>query len=354
LPSTPGPHYWAPFEVAPFATLRGSSGSFDPTQAPRTGTEAELDTGSAFTGWNLHPLVTKEIILIGGVITPARASDSTSEKPVAAKVDSSAASPQESAEVISEVYTQKPATISTPATGASRDSPASTTATSTPAASQSEPHESLTHTTTSATTEQSPAGRPIPFAEPRTFLAPTAAAPALSQTAALVHHAIGLSPIALLGTVGLTNAALPVVSTFLSADAATTTDFPLPSDLAITQPPPAPVQPPTPNTTIDDLSPINVDLPRGVPVAGILGVDAEKLGAATQQVLEHISELGTTLGDAVDVPEEYAWFGTAVVLTGGAGYAVRMNRRSRRLQPGPLGSGSVVARWGDDHDSRIR
>ena len=65
-------------------------------------------------------------------------------------------------------------------------------------------------------------------------------------------------------------------------------------------------------------------------------------------------DLGAEWADGLDGTAGYLWLGGAALLTGWTGHALWANWKSRRSGRVPIGSGSVVARWGEEHDAGLR
>jgi hypothetical protein len=187
----------------------------------------------------------------------------------------------------------------------------------------------------------------------RAYLSPeSAGSGATVRVATAIAEAVSTGPAALATAIIAPTAAaggapafLPVGAAPGSADGAGD-----PDPLSIPSGPPAP-QPergPARTVTIEDLIPIDVDLPSGVPIAGLLGLESQEVGAAAQRLLDRVADLTPDLPEVVEVPTEYAWFAAAAFLTGGAGYALWTNRKARRPELGLLPTG-----WGEGHDGRL-
>lgn len=115
----------------------------------------------------------------------------------------------------------------------------------------------------------------------------------------------------------------------------------------------APIPVPESPAVVDAATPIDVDTPRAAPLAGLLGLDVGAIEDQARQLLARVSDL-------VGVPDELGgteglwWMLSAAVLTGGAGYAVWANRHRARPNRFTAGPDSVLVRWGEEHDSRVR
>jgi hypothetical protein len=102
----------------------------------------------------------------------------------------------------------------------------------------------------------------------------------------------------------------------------------------------------------DAPTPIEVDLPGAVPLAGLLGVDAAALEGQARQLLARVADLAG-LPDELGGAGGSAWLPAAAVLTGGVGYALWANRRWSRTGRPALGPDSVLVRWGEEHGARV-
>ncbi|MDB5311798.1 MAG: hypothetical protein JWO38_6000 [Gemmataceae bacterium] len=92
------------------------------------------------------------------------------------------------------------------------------------------------------------------------------------------------------------------------------------------------IRPADPTPPGGDAGPVDADLPGGVPVAGLLRLDCARLEAGARHLVSCVSDLGLELPEEINVPVEFGWLTTAVVLSGGAGYALWVNRSA--LRPG--------------------
>jgi hypothetical protein len=134
--------------------------------------------------------------------------------------------------------------------------------------------------------------------------------------------------------------------------AATTTEPTGPGPTATT--PPIVPDPGAPPVVVDAADPIEVDVPGGVPLAGLFGLDTAALEGQARQLLARVTDLAAGLPENLGGPEGSTWLVSAAVLTGGVGYALWANGSRRRTARVAVGPDSVLARWGEEHDSRLR
>jgi hypothetical protein len=105
---------------------------------------------------------------------------------------------------------------------------------------------------------------------------------------------------------------------------------------------------------VDAADPIDVDVPGGLPLAGLLGIDSAALEAQARRLLDRVADIAAGLPDELGGTEGSAWLVSAAVLTGGVGYALWANRSRGRAARVVAGPDSVLARWGEEHDTRLR
>jgi hypothetical protein len=118
--------------------------------------------------------------------------------------------------------------------------------------------------------------------------------------------------------------------------------------------PTAPIVPgPELPAVVDAATPIDVDLPGGMPFAGLLGIDVAALEGQARQLLAQVADLAAGLPDELSGAADSAWLPAAAVLTGGVGYALWANRKQSRTGWPALGPDSVLVRWGEEHDARV-
>jgi hypothetical protein len=77
------------------------------------------------------------------------------------------------------------------------------------------------------------------------------------------------------------------------------------------------------------LTPIEVNVPNGSPIAGEIGLNASDLDERVSRVLASISSLGEDITLELEQPDAYAWLVAAGLLSVGAGYTVWVNRKSQ-------------------------
>lgn len=112
---------------------------------------------------------------------------------------------------------------------------------------------------------------------------------------------------------------------------------------------PCPDLPPAPATSPWDAAPIVVDVPAGLPILGLLGLDTATLEAGAWRVLERVAGAGPGPTEEEGVNR---WFAAAVVLAGGAGGALWVNYRHRRGRVAGVLPCGILMRWGSEHDGR--
>lgn len=117
---------------------------------------------------------------------------------------------------------------------------------------------------------------------------------------------------------------------------------------------PAVVPEPGTPPVADDTDPIDVDVPRGSPLAGLLGIDTAALEAQARRLLNRVADIAAGLPDELGGAEGSSWLVSAAVLTGGVGYALWANRSRGQAARVVAGPDSVLARWGEEHDTRLR
>jgi hypothetical protein len=103
--------------------------------------------------------------------------------------------------------------------------------------------------------------------------------------------------------------------------------------------PPEP-QPQGPPVPIEE-EPIRAEVPRGLPLAGLVLGDVAALEESARTVLSHLPDGAETV-DALAGPEQYAWLTAAVLVTAAAGYTLRVHR-ARAGDRVTLGTDSVLA-----------
>ena len=64
--------------------------------------------------------------------------------------------------------------------------------------------------------------------------------------------------------------------------------------------------------------------------------------------------LAADLPEGLADPAGWSWLAAAAALTGGAGYALWSNRSRPRTGLAAVGPDSVLVRWGEEHDARVR
>ena len=104
----------------------------------------------------------------------------------------------------------------------------------------------------------------------------------------------------------------------------------------------------------DAAVPIEVDVPAGTPLAGLLGLDTAAVEGQVRQLLDRVSDLAAELPDGLADPDAWSWLATAAVLTGAAGYALWSNRSKPRAGLAAVGPDSVLVRWGEENDAGVR
>ena len=117
---------------------------------------------------------------------------------------------------------------------------------------------------------------------------------------------------------------------------------------------PDPVGPATslPPVTVGapDGVPLDADLPEGLPLAGLLGIDVARLESGACEFLSSVAELGADLTDEMYLPPETSWLAAAGLLSGAAVYVAWTTRSSRRPGRGLVGTGVGLAAWREGYD----
>ena len=111
---------------------------------------------------------------------------------------------------------------------------------------------------------------------------------------------------------------------------------------------------PTGVPEVEAAVPIEVDVPGGAPLAGLLGLDTAAMEGQVRQLLDRVSDLAADLPEGLADPAGWSWLAAAAALTGGAGYALWSNRSRPRTGLAAVGPDSVLVRWGEEHDARVR
>jgi hypothetical protein len=109
-----------------------------------------------------------------------------------------------------------------------------------------------------------------------------------------------------------------------------------------------PARPPEPAAPAWDFAPLVVDLPAGLPLAGVLGIDLAAVQDGVREALGQVAALGVMPdeGWGADV-----WLAAAAVLTGAAGGGVWTGARATRRRPA-LPPGAILG-WGVRDDGRL-